>query len=272
MNPCPSVLETAALPTELFSSLLEIAAMNIYYTYFQEIKNRIILSLFSWLFLILVCYSYKETLLFITIDLSNDSTTSTLESYFIFTNVTEIFYVYLNLTLFISNQLIILTILYHVTIFISAGLYNFEFVILKLVIRTFLFCWLGSVLLLTKIIVPISWSFFLSFQENSELAQPITLFFEAKIEEYFSYFTNLYFICLINCQFLALVVFILNSLSESLKRIKVLRKLFYLIFVIFSTMTTPPDVISQIVMSVCLITIYELFIFVHCLKLNMAAS
>lgn len=246
--------------------------MNTYYSYFLEIKNRVLLSITSWLLLMVTCYFYKETLLFTIIDFSENSTTSALQSHFIFTNVTEIFYVYLNLTLFVSNQLVLLVIIYHITMFFSTGLYKFEFAKLSLTVQVFLIFWIASLLLLSKVIIPISWSFFLSFQESSELSHSVTLFFEAKIEEYLSYFINLYFVCLINCQFLAFIIFLLSNLVENLKRIKVLRKLFYLIFVIFSTLTTPPDIISQIVVSCFLITMYETFMFIYCLKLSAAAN
>ena len=71
---------------------------------------------------------------------------------------------------------------------------------------------------------------------------------------------------MINCQLLALSVLFLNNISEKVGTIKTFRKLFYFLFIIFSTVTTPPDIISQIVMSVNLILVYELLIFLRYLK------
>jgi sec-independent protein translocase protein TatC len=150
--------------------------------------------------------------------------------------------------------------------FLTLGLYYFEYQKLKSVTLGFLITWLCSVIFLKTFIVPFSWSFFLSFQTTDNYLQPASFFFEARIFEYFNYFTSLYYICIINCQLLALSILFLNEISEKAKAIKTFRKLFYLIFVIFSTIVTPPDVISQVVMSLSLILIYELLIFARYVK------
>jgi Sec-independent protein secretion pathway component TatC len=66
---------------------------------------------------------------------------------------------------------------------------------------------------------------------------------------------------------LALLTLIINYASEQKETIQSLRKLFYFVFIIFSTLTTPPDVASQIIMSFSLIIMYELLIFVKYLKI-----
>jgi len=75
--------------------------------YFLEIRNRIGLIILSWLLVFFVCYYYKETLLFLFIKpfiklyLGCHST-----SYFIATNLTEIFSSYMLISFFIGNQLV----------------------------------------------------------------------------------------------------------------------------------------------------------------------
>lgn len=246
--------------------------MSSYYKYYLEIRNRFILLFLSWQFLLITCYLYKETLLFIIIDVSNYTSTFSVKPYFIFTNVTEIFYVYLELVFFISNQLALVILIYQILMFSTLGLYQFEFIRLKFALKFFIITWLSAILLLYKLVIPISWSFFLAFQTNSEMTQPISFLFEAKIEEYLSYFKDLYYLCLINCQVLAMILFFLTNLSEQFEKVKNFRKLFYLIFVFFSTITTPPDVFSQIIMSSLFILIYELLIFTKCLKLSKATN
>jgi Sec-independent protein secretion pathway component TatC len=246
--------------------------ISYYYKYYLEIKNRLILLLFTWSFSLSVCYIYKETLLFTLINSSDSFNALNGKPYFIFTNVTEIFYVYLELSLFISNQIAILALFYQLLMFLSLGLYQFEFLKLKASFQIFIVSWFVSTILLYKYVIPFSWDFFLSFQQNSNGIQPISFFFEAKIVEYFNYFTNLYYICLLNCQLLAIFTFFLTDLSEKLGEIKTFRKLFYLIFVIFSTITTPPDIVTQVIISLFLIGIYEFLIFLKQLKINMATN
>lgn len=242
--------------------------ISYYYKYYLEIKNRFILITVSWIFTITICYLYKESLLFILIDSNNFLIETPEKPYFIFTNITEVFYVYIELSLFISNQIGLLGFCYHTLMFLSLGLYRFEFIKLKFAFKIFVLSWLVSALLLYKLIIPLSWNFFLSFQQNSNETQPVSLFFEAKLMEYFHYLTGLYYICLINCQFLAMLLILLTNLNEKMAKTKTFRKLFYIIFVIFSTITTPPDIFSQIIVSLLLITIYEVLLFLKQIKIN----
>lgn len=240
--------------------------MASYYKYYLEIKNRIVLLIFTWSSLLIVCYYFKEPLLFIFISSNTYYSEPGSSPYFIFTDVGEVFYVYLHLVFFVANQLTALMIFYHSLMFLALGLYSNEYLHLRTIFKIFIIAWLCSVILLKEFVVPFSWSFFLSFQETNEILQPASFFFEARIIEYLNYFTSLYYICLVNCQILALLTLLLNNLSEKVETIKTFRKLFYFIFIIFSTITTPPDVASQILMSLSLIMIYELLVFIKYLK------
>ena len=233
------------------------------YQYYLEIKNRILLLLFTWASLLIICYYFKEPLLFTFIDSNKYYNTV---PYFIFTNVDEIFYVYLRLIFFVANQITFVVGLYHGLMFLTLGLYHSEYTQLKSIVKIFIITWLCSIILLKKIVVPFSWSFFLSFQETNNHLQPASFFFEARILEYFNYFTNFYYICVANCQLLALTILFLNNVSEKAGTVKTFRKLFYLIFILFSTITTPPDVLSQVIMSSSLILVYELLIFIKYIK------
>jgi sec-independent protein translocase protein TatC len=242
--------------------------MTFYYKYYLEIKNRLFLLSTTWGFISIVCYFYKEALLFVLINPTQNLLEAS--SYYIFTDVSEIFYVYIQLTFFISNQITVLMFFYHLLVFLALGLYRFEFNKLKFTFQIFIITWLSSIILLYKFLIPFSWSFFLNFQKNKMGLQPVSFFFEAKIVEYFNYFTNLYYICLLSSQFLIIIAVLLNSISN--KKNKMFRKLFYLIFIIFSTLITPPDVISQIIVTINLIVIYEMIIFFKYLNFNTAAN
>jgi len=237
--------------------------MSLWYNYYLEIRNRILLLLFTWASLLIVCYHFKEPLLFLFIN-SNKYYNNV--PYFIFTNVDEIFYVYLRLVFFIANQITFIAVLYHGLTFLTLGLYYSEYSKLKSIVKIFIITWFCSIVLLKKVVVPFSWSFFLSFQETNNHFKPASFFFEARILEYFDYFTNFYYICVANCQLLALSIIFLNNISEKVGTIKTFRKLFYLVFILFSTITTPPDIFSQIIMSSSLILIYELLVFFKYLK------
>jgi len=149
-----------------------------YYKYYLEIKNRVLLLISTWLSLIIVCYHFKEPLLFVFIN-SNQYCNNL--PYFIFTNVGEIFQVYLCLTFFVANQITILMVFYHSLMFLTLSLYYSEYIQLKLISKIFIFTWSCSVVLLTKLVVPFTWSFFLSFQETNSYLQPTSFFLKPKL-------------------------------------------------------------------------------------------
>ena len=243
-----------------------------YYKYYEEIKNRLILIVICWLFCFSMCYTNKEVLLFLIAESNKSLTTIEQTNYFIFTNITEVLNVYIELTFFISNQILIIALIYQIFMFISLGLYHFEFNRLKMALQLFLATWIISSILLYVIIVPFSWNFFLSFHETLGYKNQLPLFFEARLSEYLTYFINLYYLSLLNCQFLALIIFILTSLSNQPNKIKNLRRLFYIVFIVFSTIITPPDIISQLIISCSLVSLYELFLIVKIVKTSMATN
>ena len=69
------------------------------YKYYLEIKNRFLLLSLTWVSTILVSYFYKEILLFISIKPSICNNNSII-FYFIFTDVKEVFSVYIKLIFF----------------------------------------------------------------------------------------------------------------------------------------------------------------------------
>ena len=255
------VLETIALPTELFSYIY----MN-YYIYFLEIKNRIFLLLLTWVSSFIICYCYKEVIFFLILSLTQYiSLNSYYEMNFIFTNVTEIFYVYIKLIIFIANQTLLFALFYHLLMFLSSGLYKSEYENLKFFIKIFIMSFFVSFLFLNILLMPFTWDFFLKFQ-NQDL-KLIPFFFEAKLDEYLSYYISLYYLCLINAQISIFLLAIISYYSKNnFVIIKNLRKFFYFVFVIISTLTTPPDIVSQLVLSLILILIYEVTIFLELLK------
>ena len=243
--------------------------INYYYKYYLEIKHRLFLIAFCWFFTAGVCYYYKNYLLFAIL---NNIKTLNNTPYFIFTDISEIFYSYINLIFFITNQIGLVILLYHILIFLTFGLYERELLTFKMLFKTFLVTWLLSSILFYKFLIPFSLEFFLTFQQNETIGQPISLFLEAKLYDFLNYFITFYNMCFFSCQFLTVILFFLNKIINKKKHIKFFRKIFYLIFLIFSTIITPPDVFSQLLITFYLILIYEITIFFSCLKFNLVTN
>lgn len=232
----------------------------IYYSYYLEIKNRFLLLILSWLSVSFICYLYKESLIFEIIDITGYAGFSKNNPYFVFSNVTDVFSVSFTLIFFISNQVFFLFFLYHLLVFLAPGLYLKELNNLITVFKVSFFCWGFSIFVLNYILFPFSWLFFLSFQTDTDL-NFVSIFFEANFKEYFSYYVSLYYLCVLNFQISCLLLFVINSLNNKLNKVSSFRKVFYFIFVTFSTIITPPDLFSQLLLSCCFIILYEFLTF-----------
>src|SRR6476620_2686894 len=103
--------------------------------YLLEIRNRLILICLTWLSIAIVSYSYKETLLFIIVQ-PNKFFESDADFYFIFTNVTEIFSAYVQLTIFLSIQIVFVYFIYHCFNFLSLAFFNWEYYLVSLFLKS----------------------------------------------------------------------------------------------------------------------------------------
>jgi sec-independent protein translocase protein TatC len=229
--------------------------------YLLEIKNRFFLLFLTYSSTIIVSYCYKDILLFTIVQPRNILNEKKFTFfYFIFTDVTEIFYVYVKLIIFSSFQIIALFILYHFYLFISPALFKNEYQYLKSLIKMIVFFWFLSLIVANYLVIPFSWNFFLSFQELI-IDKSFNIHFEARLSEYFNFYLSLYYVCGFYFQFFVLFFFILNYFNTNFQNIKKFRKIYYFCFICGSSLICP-DLISLILLSFVFIIIYELFLLV----------
>lgn len=228
------------------------------------------LSFLAWFSTLFISYSYKEALMFLLIKPTLQALNLT-SMYFIYTGITEIFGTYLKLITFVSNQILFIYLIYHLLTFLSPGLYYSEHYYIKLAFTYGVMFWCCSILILNKLLLPVTLEFFSSFQ-GSLKEETIQFHFEAKIMEYFEFYTILYYICSLNCQFFTVIVVFLDYINADLIILRTFRKFFYLFFVLSATTFTPPDVISQIILSSILVLIYELLTVCTILKQVLSKS
>ena len=235
-----------------------------FYRYYAELKSRAFFLLVSSFSIFLVSYMFKEVLLSVVVNSYTIDSISEL-SYFIFTDVVEVFNVYVLLIFFIGKQIIFFYVFYHVLLFIAPGLTRLEyrFFITLLLMSSFLFTL--SVILFKKILFPFSWSFFLSFKDFV-IFKSLTLHFEAKLMDYVTFFLNLYFSCVFYFQFFLFPIFFFTYFGKKLSVYKFFRKFLYYACILFSTLVTPPDVVSQVVLSVTLIIGCEILVYCSLFK------
>jgi sec-independent protein translocase protein TatC len=235
--------------------------------YLLEAKNRLFLLLLTGSSCFLVGYFYKETLLFLFVQplMYQDTNSHSAVFYFIFTDVTEIFSVYIKLVSFLSIQLTLLYVLYHLFVFFSPAMYYKEYLYFNLVSKVIIFVWCFSIIMLTQILIPLTWKFFLSFQYLTS-TRSVNLYFEAKLNEYLIFYISLYYLCVFYCQIFTVFFFFLNYINADIQIIRKFRKLYYFFFLVFATLVSPPDILSQFIISTAVIFLYEMLIFTFLLR------
>ena len=103
-----------------------------------------------------------------------------------------------------------------------------------------------------SLLIPWSFSFFFTHNDH----QKIDLFFEAKMNEYIKFFLSAYEISLI-CAVIC-TLFYAFLIKENLKYITTnYRKYIYISILFMSSIVTPPDVVSQIILTIISVTIFE---------------
>lgn len=227
--------------------------------HFLELKKRLVFSLLTFLVLFLLAYnfsSYIYWMLMYPLQLvKRDSEVQR----FIFTGMTEAFFTKVKLSMFAAMFLTIPIAAFQLYQFIAPGLFRRErkVAVLYLVFSPILFTLGGA--LAYFYVMPMAWEFFLSF-EMERTASNFALQLEPRISEYlelviavilgFGIAFQLPLVLILLCQIGLLQV-------QSLRRCR--RHAIVAIFLV-AAMLTPPDVISQIVLAIPLILLYEISI------------
>lgn len=230
-----------------------------YSHFFYEIKNRFFLLIITVISITLTTYFYKETLLF-TICLNSSFS-------FIYTNITEVFSIYMKLISFVCNQVILGYFLFHFLIFLSPGLYKKEYYYLKIFFYLNFITVIFSIFFFNLIMFPFSCNFFLSFQNI--IFKSLNFYLEAKINDYLNFYIILYYTCFFYFQFFVCLGTFFYILERKLKEIKFFRKLFYFLFYAISLFIYSFDLTGQTLFCISFFFFYELLIFNVLIKKNL---
>jgi len=219
----------------------------------EELRNRIIICIAAVGIGFSISYLFSEKLFLI---LSRPLNVLLPEgNSFIFTNITEAFFTYLKLSFFAGIFIACPVILYEIWCFVVPGLYDTE----KRYLFPFVFFssifFIGGTSFGYFVVFPLAFKFFIGF--NSEYIRMLP-----SIKEYLSF----------SCKFLLafgivfeLPVFILFLSKLGIvneKQLRSSRKFIIVIVFIIAAFLTPPDVVSQVLMAIPLIGLYEISIVV----------
>ena len=220
----------------------------------MELRKRLVRSVIILLVGFGVCYYYKDYVFeIITRPLVNALPKN---SYLIYTGLTEAFFVYMKLAFFASLIITSPFIVYQIWKFISPALHSKEkkYVIPFVFFSSLLF--VSGVLFGYYIALPPAFEFFVSF--NNQYLQAMISF-----SNYISLFVT--FLLGFGLSF-ELPVFIFFLAKLGIVNVQMLSKnrkyAILVIFIVAAILTPSPDALSQILMAIPLMFLYEVSIFV----------
>ena len=228
-----------------------------------ELKSRIIKCLVAFITLSsLSLYFADSAYNFLAEPLIKVMSNGGIERRLIFTGLTEGFMTHIRLSFFLGFALSFPYIIYQIYKFVAPGLYNHEKkLVLPFVTGSVFLCFLGMSMAYF-LVVPVACKFFISFEgviNYGNKGVPIVL--EARVSEYLSTIIQL----LISFGIVFQIPIILMMLGKlgilSVKTLIKYRRHAIVLNFIFAAIITPPDVISQVMLAIPMVVLYELSIF-----------
>ena len=254
-------------PLDRFSSI-EHSSPIIHH--FQEIQIRSGYIITSSLLTFAISYYFSEEMgyilaqPFIQIHMKNINIAYKGVS-FIYTDMREVFFTYMGIAFYITLLSSIPVFFFNFFNFFASGLYRFEK-------KRWFSYFLGSFFLFVNgcffayfFLLPWLYEFFLSFEtENPSGPQFLNIYLQPKIQEYFFLSLHLIILCGIFAQLpLFLWVLLSTNILPNKVNLWILRKrnIAYLLLFFLAAWVSPPDIMSQLVIAIPWILIYEFTIF-----------
>lgn len=225
-----------------------------------ELRARLVLCLLAFGLASGVAYLFAAPIYSFLVQPLADAFEDSGQRRMIFTGLTEAFISYLRLAMFAGFLASFPVIASQIYLFLAPGLYKHErrALVPYLVAAPALF-FIGAAFVYC-LVLPAAWKFFLGFEAPvGQGALPIQL--EAKVADYLSLVMHLIIAFGISFQLPVVLVLLVRSGLVPLDALRNGRRYAIVLIVTVAAFITPPDVFSQIALSVPLYLLYELSIF-----------
>jgi sec-independent protein translocase protein TatC len=171
----------------------------------------------------------------------------------IFTGLPEAFFTYLKVALLAGILVSSPVILYQFWMFVAPGLYKKERRLMAPIVLLSSFFFIGGALFGYFVVFPWGFKFFLGFA--TETIRPLP-----SMKEYFAFSAKLLLAFGLVFELPLVLTFLAKLGIVSVSFLKKNRKYALLLFFIGSAILTPPDVVTQVMMALPLMVLYELSI------------
>lgn len=224
-----------------------------------ELRQRLLWVFGAMIVGTAVCFAFVEPIYsFLVQPLANAMEASDSQR-LIYTGLTEAFFTYLKVAFFAGIFLTFPILLLQIWGFIAPGLYDTEKkAFLPFIVATPVLFFAGGAVVY-YVVLPMAWPFFLSFQTTAgETALPIQL--EARVSEYLDLIMTLIFAFGLCFQLPVALTLMGKAGIITADWLASKRKYALILTFVVAAFITPPDVISQILLAVPILGLYELSI------------
>ncbi len=224
-----------------------------------ELRKRLLWSVIAMMAGTLICYLFVEPIYGFLVSPLAEAMGDNSSQRLIYTGLTEAFFTYLKVAFFAGVFLTAPILLTQIWLFLAPGLYkNEKRAFLPFLIATPLLFFLGGAMVYF-VVMPFAWHFFLSFQTSgAETTLPIQL--EARVSEYLDLVMTLIFAFGLCFQLPVLLTLLGKVGLVSAAGLKSKRKYMIIATLVVAAFLTPPDVISQVLLTVPIVLLYEISI------------
>ena len=227
--------------------------------HFAELKKRLILCLGTFIVATTLCYFAAGDIYAFLAQPLADAFPNPEHRRMIYTGLTEAFTAYLKLAVFAGFFVSFPVIASQIYLFLAPGLYKSErrALIPYLVASPLLF--ICGAAFAYYFIFPAAWKFFLGFESPGGIGGlPIQL--ETRVGDYLGIVMHLMIAFGLSFQLPVILVLLVKAGVITLEQLKNGRRYAIVIIVVIAAFITPPDIFSQIALSLPLYLLYEMSI------------
>ena len=224
-----------------------------------EFKYCLMKVIFSFIIITIITFQFSWDIFYLLSKPLSKLSEGEGNFHFIYTKLTEGFMTELKISFISSLFLCSPIFFYQLYKFLEPGLYKKE----KKVVMPYIFfppmLFLIGVLLVYFVVMPITWRFFISFQDITP-KHGIPIILEAKISEYVDLIVELFIGFGLAFQLPILLVMLTKLKIINYHQLKKFRRYSIVLIFILAAILTPPDVISQVILALPLVLLYEISI------------